>query len=226
MGALNYNLDNVISSAWHNFVDRLPSFFFILLLFCLGCLLAIWLGRLTTRILKKFHIDDIFQNNSWKKGLEKTGIKINLSGATGLIVRWLMIVFFLALAAEALGLMGVAEFLMIVVRWLPNLLLVILIFIIATILADAAGNIIRVSINWIDASYAFVAEKFARWTIWGLAILIVLKQIGIAPEMIVILFQGLIFFLVLSLGLAFGLGGKEIAQDFLYRLKDKIKKEK
>jgi len=192
----------------------------------LGCLVAIWSGRLITRILKKLHLDDIFQNNSWRKGLEQSGIKINLSRATGLVVCWLMILFFLSLASEALGLVGASAFLMSVVAWLPNLLLAILIFIMATILADAAGNITRVSINWIDSSYAFVAEKFARWSIWGLAILIILRQVGIASEMIVILFQGLIYFLVLTFGLALGLGGKDIARDFLQRLKGRIKKEK
>jgi hypothetical protein len=58
-----------------------------------------------------------------------------------------------------------------------------------------------------------------------LAVLIILKQIGVAPEMTIILFQGLVYFLVLSFGLAFGLGGQEIAKDFLKRLSDKIKKE-
>lgn len=226
MEALNYNLDNFISQVWYNFLENLPAFFFILLLFCLGCLLAIWLGRLATRILKKLHLDDIFQNNSWRKGLEQSGIKINLSRATGLIICWLMIFFFLSLASEALGLVGVSAFLMSIVAWLPNLLLVILIFVVTSILADAAGNIARVSINWIDSSYAFVVEKFARWSIWGLAILIMLRQVGIAPEMIVILFQGLIYFLVLTFGLALGLGGKDIARDFLQRLKGRIKKEK
>jgi hypothetical protein len=226
MEALNYNLENFISQTWYQFLERLPSFFFVLLLFCLGCLVAIWSGRLITRILKKLHLDDIFQNNSWRKGLEQSGIKINLSRATGLVVCWLMILFFLSLASEALGLVGASAFLMSVVAWLPNLLLAILIFIMATILADAAGNITRVSINWIDSSYAFVAEKFARWSIWGLAILIILRQVGIASEMIVILFQGLIYFLVLTFGLALGLGGKDIARDFLQRLKGRIKKEK
>jgi len=226
MEALNYNLENFISQTWYQFLERLPSFFFVLLFFCLGCLVAIWSGRLITRILKKLHLDDIFQNNSWRKGLEQSGIKINLSRATGLVVCWLMILFFLSLASEALGLVGASAFLMSVVAWLPNLLLAILIFIMATILADAAGNITRVSINWIDSSYAFVAEKFARWSIWGLAILIILRQVGIASEMIVILFQGLIYFLVLTFGLALGLGGKDIARDFLQRLKGRIKKEK
>ncbi len=220
------NLQEIIAGYWYSFLDQLPSYFFVLIIFLLGCLVAIWLGHLISRILKRLYIDQLFQKNSWKRGLEQSGINSGLSDATGWVVRWLLILLFLAMAAESLELSGIADFLMSVVYWLPNLLIAILIFILAAILADAAGNVIRISINWIDASYAFIAEKFARWTIWGLAVLMILRQLGIAPEMTIILFQGLVFFLVLSFGLAFGLGGQDIARNFLQNLQKKIKKEK
>jgi hypothetical protein len=130
------------------------------------------------------------------------------------------------MAIESVGFLGASAFLMSIVKWLPNLLVAVLIFIIAAIAADAVGNVIRISINWIDSSYAFVAEKFIRWIVWGLAILMILRQLGIAPEMTIILFQGLIYFLVLSFGLAFGLGGQEAAKDFIKSLKGKIKQDK
>lgn len=220
-----FNLQTIIVEMWAKFLDQLPDLVLILVVFIFGCLLAIWLGHLTSRLLRKIRIDQLFQKNSWKRGLEQSGIKSNLSDMGGWIVRWLLILLFLSMATEALSLPGIANFIMAIVRWLPNLLIAMLIFIVATILADAAGNIIRISINWIDTSYAFVAEKFTRWGIWGLAILVILKQIGIVPEMTTILFQGLIYFLVLSFGLAFGLGGQEVAKDFLKSLGNKIKKE-
>jgi hypothetical protein len=223
---INYlNLESVIATAWSNLQAKLPFFFFTLIAFILGCLLAIWLSHLVVRILKRIRIDKLFSQNSWKRGLEQSGIKSGISDIVGWVVKWLLILLFLAMAAEALDLLTIANFIMMIVHWLPNLLIAIFVFIAATILADAMGNIVRISINWIDSSYAFIIEKFARWIIWGLAVLIILKQIGVAPEMTIILFQGLVYFLVLSFGLAFGLGGQEIAKDFLKRLSDKIKKE-
>lgn len=225
MNNSSLNLPEMISNFWISFLDRLPYYFFILVIFLLGCLLAIWLSYLVTRVLKRLRIDDLFRKNSWKRGLEKSGVGAGLSEAAGWVIRWILILLFLSMAAEALGFVGTSEFLMAIVHWLPNLLIAILIFVLAAILVDAAGNIIRISIDWVDASYAFIAEKFARWTIWGLTVLMIFRQIGIAPEMTTILFQGLVYFLVLSFGLAFGLGGQEIARDFLKRLRDKIKKQ-
>ncbi len=219
------NLQEIITRILSSFLEQLPSLFFILVIFLIGCLVAFWLGKLATRILKKMHVDHLFKKNSWKQGLEKSGIKSGLSDAAGWVVRWILIILFMAMAIEALGFSNVAAFLMSVVRWLPNLLIAILIFISAAILTDMAGNVIRISIDWIDSSYAFIAEKISRWAIWGLAILVILKQVGIAPEMTIILFQGLIYFLVLSFGLAFGLGGQEVARDFLRSLQNKIKKK-
>jgi len=226
MNSPSFNFQEIILEGIHSLLDKLPQFFFTLILFLLGCLVAIWLGKITTRILKKLRVDHIFQKNSWQRGLEKSGIKTGLSDAAGWVVRWLLILIFMAIASETMGLDGVSVFLMSIVKWLPNLLIALLIFIVAAILTDVAGNAVRISINWIDASYGFIAEKLIRWMIWGLAVLIIFKQIGIVPEMTIILFQGLVYFVVLALGLAFGLGGQEIARDFLKHLKDKIKQEK
>jgi hypothetical protein len=58
----------------------------------------------------------------------------------------------------------------------------------------------------------------ARWAIWIFAILIALTQLGIAAQLIQILFIGVVAMLALAGGLSFGLGGREHAS----RALDKI----
>ncbi len=53
-----------------------------------------------------------------------------------------------------------------------------------------------------------------------------LVQLQIAPDLIRVLFTGLVFMLALAGGLAFGLGGKEHAAQLLSRLKKEISSEK
>jgi hypothetical protein len=53
-----------------------------------------------------------------------------------------------------------------------------------------------------------------------------LVQLQIAPELIRVLFTGLVAMLALAGGLAFGLGGKEHASKFLTRLKKDISSER
>jgi len=53
--------------------------------------------------------------------------------------------------------------------------------------------------------------------------LVVLNQLGVAQDLIRILFTGIVVMLSLAGGLAFGLGGKESAKEILDELKSKLK---
>jgi hypothetical protein len=54
--------------------------------------------------------------------------------------------------------------------------------------------------------------------------LVVLNQLGVAQDLIRILFTGIVFMVTIAGGLAFGLGGKDLARDILMELKKKIVK--
>ncbi len=49
-----------------------------------------------------------------------------------------------------------------------------------------------------------------------------MNQLGVAQDLIRILFTGIVAMLALAGGLAFGLGGKEIAKEILEELKKKL----
>jgi len=52
---------------------------------------------------------------------------------------------------------------------------------------------------------------------------VVLNQLGVAQDLIRILFTGIVVMLSLAGGLAFGLGGRELAKEILEELKNKLK---
>ena len=55
------------------------------------------------------------------------------------------------------------------------------------------------------------------------AFLAALNQLGIASSMINTLFVGVVAFLAIAGGLAFGLGGQEAAKDMIEKVKDELK---
>ena len=55
----------------------------------------------------------------------------------------------------------------------------------------------------------------AKWSIWVFAILAALFQLGIAPALVQTLFMGIVVAAALATGLAFGLGGKDVAGKIL-----------
>jgi small-conductance mechanosensitive channel len=61
------------------------------------------------------------------------------------------------------------------------------------------------------------------YAIWIFALIIALNQLGIAPQFMQILFTGIVAMLAIAGGLAFGLGGKDVAGKWLEDVKEEMK---
>ncbi|MBI3342406.1 hypothetical protein HY024_04770, partial [Candidatus Curtissbacteria bacterium] len=64
----------------------------------------------------------------------------------------------------------------------------------------------------------------ARWSILIFVGFLVLNQLGVAQELIRILFAGIVAMLALAGGLAFGLGGQGVARSMLEAVWERFKK--
>ena len=62
-----------------------------------------------------------------------------------------------------------------------------------------------------------------RWSIWIFAAIAILTQLGVTPVLWQTLFTGLVALAVVAGGLAFGLGGKEVAAQLLQDLNRKLR---
>ena len=82
---------------------------------------------------------------------------------------------------------------------------------------------IKAVVNKMGVSCANVLGIIVRWAVWIFAILAILSQLGVAREIIQILVSGFVALIVISAGIAFGLGGKDIAKETLEELKTKLK---
>ena len=61
------------------------------------------------------------------------------------------------------------------------------------------------------------------YSAWILAILAILYQLQIVPTLILTIFIGFVALIVITFGLAFGLGGKDLAKKVLEDLEEKLK---
>jgi hypothetical protein len=98
----------------------------------------------------------------------------------------------------------------------PKVIVAVVILIIATLLGDFVGKIVKHSVKATGIHQAEFVSVLARWSIVIVAgILPALNQLEIAGTMVQTLFAGIVFAVSLALGLSFGLGGKEAAARFL-----------
>jgi small-conductance mechanosensitive channel len=133
-----------------------------------------------------------------------------------------LVIVFLSIAVEILGLAQFASVLNRLIVWLPNVVIAVVVFVVAVIIADILNRLIRASVNKMGIKYGGFLGAIVRWAIYIFAGLAILLQLGVAPTIIQSIVVGFVGMLALALGLAFGLGGKDAAAKLIEDLKSKI----
>jgi len=154
--------------------------------------------------------------------LEKAEFKVDASEFVGVLIKWVLVIVFLSAAVEILGLTQFVGFLNSVLTYLPNVVVAALILVVTVIISDLAEKVIRASVEGMRVGYGKLAGSIAKWAIWVFSIFVILEQLQIGRGMVTILMQGIVYLIVIAAGLAFGLGGKDIATDVLKALKKRI----
>ncbi len=209
---------------WQGFLVFIPKLVGSLLVFVIGWIIAAGLGRLIAEILRKVGLNTIFEKEAWKEAIKKAELKIDVAGFIGAIFKWVLVIVFLLASIEILGLKQFADFIASILAYLPNVLVGAIIFVVAIIIADFLEKITKASVERVWAGYGSLLGTLVRWSIWVFAILTILYQLRIAPDLIRILFTGVVGLITIAGGIAFGLGGKDLAAELLKKGKEKLEK--
>jgi hypothetical protein len=206
-----------------NLVENLPQLLWAILVFFAGFFVSKWIGNWITRFLDKTRLNQALKRLGWQEALIKVNIRMNAPRFFGELVRWFFIILFLMASAEIIGLPQFSQFLGEVMGFFPDIFIASLIFIIAVFLADFSQKVMIASLEKERITYSKFLGRVIRWIIWSLAALAILYQLRIAPVLVLTIFIGVVSLVVLTLGIAFGLGGKEIAAKILKELEERFR---
>jgi len=210
---------------WTGFISFLPGFLGAIIIFVIGWVIASILGRLSAQIIRVLRIDSILEKMGLKKSLERANLNLDSSKFISELVRWFFIIVFLMAATDILRLVQVTDFLLRVLLYIPQLIIAVLILLAAVLIANFLQKVVKASVEAAGFDSANTLAAITKWSILVFAVLAALMQLGIAPALIQIIFTGFIAALVISSGLAFGLGGKDFAASILNKFRKDIKGE-
>jgi len=218
-------LDVIYSSLenlWLSFVEFLPTFLAALIVFIIGWLIAIALGKLANRIVRTIKLDILLTKMGLKKVLARAKLKLDSGKFFDELVKWFFIIVFLMAATEILGLYQITEFLKGILYYIPNIIVAAVILLAAVIVANFLQKLVKASVEAAGLHAAGFISGITRWAVLIFGFVAALSQLGIAVTLIHTFVIGLIAMLALAGGLAFGLGGKEQAARFLEKLRKDI----
>jgi hypothetical protein len=211
-----------LQQAWGNIIGFLPLLLGAIVIFIIGWIIAMWIGKLVANILSTLKFDKVFESAGWKDAFEKADIKVTPSDFIGAIVKWILIIIFLTVASDILGWAAFATILAKLLAWVPNLIISIAIFVVAVVVADILGKMVKASVKKMGVSFANFVGTAVKWAIYVFALFAILLQLGIASSIVNTLVMGFVATLALAFGLSFGLGGKEAAARLIEETRNKL----
>lgn len=195
--------------------SAIPKILGFVLIVVVGWFIASLIEKGLAGILRSIRFNELATRAGLSDFVNKMGMDTDPSGLIGLVVKWFVRLIALVVAFDALGLPAVSEVLRSLLLWLPNVVVALVVLVIGGLAAKGLGNVVRGMASEAGLTNARFLARLASMMVWAFAIVVAVNQVGIAVELVNILFTAVVGAMALGLGLAFGLGGRETAAEIL-----------
>lgn len=202
-----------LQNVWYKVLQYLPQLIGAIIILLIGWFIAKALGSLARKGVEATGVDAAVERSGLNERF-KVGSRYKLlSRMVGGIVKWFIIVVALVAAAGVLDLPQINEFLNQVLLYIPRAVVAVVILTIGFLAGDFLGTLVEKALasSQLPGNQRRVIASVAKYSVMVFAVMAALVQLNIVPQLIEILFGGL----MLALALAFGLGGREEAARFL-----------
>lgn len=211
---------------WDKFFSALPNVFVAIVIFIIGWVLAHAVSKTIKSIVSLTKIDNALAKLKVDQVISRFGWRLDAGKFIGELVRWFLIIAFLLVSSDIVGLSAVSNFLNDILLYIPNVVIAAVILLIAAIVSSFLQKIVIASASAAQLAAANFAGLVTKWAVLILGFLIAVEQLGIAQVYLGTLYTGIIAMLAIAGGLAFGLGGKDQAATFLARLSEEAKERR
>lgn len=216
---LSYALKASFFDVGVGLISFIPKLIGAVVIFLVGWLIAVVLGKLVAQIIKAIKLDVALRSAGFDKVVERGGFTLSSGGFIGALVKWFFIVVVLVASLDVLGLSAVTEFLRTdVLGYLPKVIIATLILLVSIVIAQAVQKLV---VSSAKAANIHAAETLGSIAKWAILVFAILQALGSLIDLqIVLSFLGTILTgVVAALALAFGLGGKEAAARYIEKMR-------
>ena len=218
---------NAVSESYFSVKEALLGYgiliVFATIIFVITWVVADYVGKLVKKVFDKMNLDGALKQAGVGEILRKGGVNLNTGSFFGGMLKWTIITIIFLAILQMLGLSDVSMIIgSMIVLYLPKIVVSILILLVAFILGDVLKKVVTTGAANAHLASAKMLGSLTKTSIIIFAVLSALVQLGIAVTLINTIFIGVVVAISLATGLAFGLGGKEMATRILNRASDEL----
>jgi hypothetical protein len=214
-------ITTVVEGAWGAFTTKIMAFLPMLLgaiiIFVVGIIIAKLIKMAIVKLLKLIRFDSATEKTGINEFLQKGNITSTPSEVIGALIYWFIAILVLIASLDALGLPVVSDILNDIFLYIPNVVAAIIVLVLGLLFANLLSAIVQTAVSNVGLKTSEALGKASFYAVIFFSISIALIQLGIGERVVTAAFIIAFGALALALSLSFGLGGKEIAGEYLKR---------
>jgi hypothetical protein len=202
----------------------LPTLISAVVVLIVGWIIAKVIQKLATKIFQWLKFDTLSEKSGLSNIFKRAGITHTLSQLIGILLYWFVMLLVFISTLNVLNLNITAQLLDKIIFYIPNVIAAIFVFVVGLYLASFLSGFVKTAMSGIGVQEANFLGNLTKAIVILFALVISLQQLKIQAGILSFALNIIIASLGLAFGLAFGLGGKDIASRMLEEWRNRLKK--
>jgi len=211
--------ETLIAEPFQKFYEKLifflPNFLSAIVILIAGIAFGFLLKYLFSSIFRIIGLDKVSERSGAAELMKKGGLKDTVSVLLARLIGWFTVIIFAGISISALNVPSVERILERFFLYLPNIFVAAMILMFGYLLGNFFGRTALIAAVNAGVRFSNLIGKFIKYLIIILSATMALEQLGIGKGTIVIAFAIIVGGIVLALAISFGLGGRDLAKDYL-----------
>jgi hypothetical protein len=203
-----------------------PRFVVALLILLLGWVLAKFIRLLIFRFLLTVRFDVASEKAGIDDTLVRADIRQSPAELLATLVHWLVLLVVFMTAVHTVGLTALSGVLNQVLLYVPKVIAAVVVLILGLFFASFLAGVVKTAAANAGLAESDALAHLTRYAIVAFTIAVTLEELGIAPALVRSAFVILFGAVALALALAFGLGCRDLAREWVVRYLDSARSRK
>jgi len=203
---------------WQRFANAAPDIITALVFLLVGLILARVISTIAEKFLRKINLDNFTAKIGINEIFTRVGFGKSPSYAVGFALYWSVVLVFILLATNALGLAALSAILQRFMGFVPRLVMAVLTLFGGLLFAPFLRNVVANSAAANNLKGGPTLARIVEGVVIFFAALIALEQLGIEMRLINSAVEIALAAMGLAFALAVGLGAKDLVAEYLRNL--------
>jgi len=205
----------IFSELLTNFLKAVPGTIGALVVIILGLIVSKILRKVVLKFLEKIKIDKLGDKLNEIDIVDKANISIKFSKVLSTIFYYFLVLLFVVVATDILGMPSVSELVKNIFEFIPRLVVALIVLVLGILLADAIKNIVTSACKSLGIPSANLIGSLIFYFLFINIVILALSQAGIQTDFLSQNLSILIGGVAFAFAIGYGFAARSVVANFL-----------